>query len=460
MILLFIAKIRYFILFFTKDKKICTLVYYLNLKSPIMKKYLSLVILFICTSIIAQDTYLHCGKIIDTERGEVLKKKTIIVSSDKIIAIKNGYVKSSNSLDIVIDLKSKTVMPGLIDLHVHIESEYNPQKYMNAFTANDADLAFSSLKFAEITLMAGFTTVRDLGGSGVNISLRNAIAKGEVVGPRIFTAGKAIGTTGGHADPTNGWKNSLKGDPGPKEGVINSVDDAKKAVRQRYKDGADNIKITATGGVMSIAKNGQNPQFTLEEIKSICDTAKDYGMIIAAHAHGDEGIQRAIIGGVTTIEHGTLMSDKSMELMKEYGTYYVPTITAGKEVAAKAKIKGYYDELVVPKALAIGPKIQATFKKAYKAGVKIAFGSDAGVYPHGINAKEFGYMNEVGMPAMECIQSATITNALILSMENDLGKIKEGFIADIVATEDNPIDNISTMENVVFVMKEGVVYKN
>jgi len=424
-----------------------------------MNKYISLLIFFISFNINAQDTYLQCGKIIDTERGKVLKKKTIIVSSDKIIAIKNGYVTSSNPLDIVIDLKSKTVMPGLIDLHVHIESEFNPQKYMNAFTANDADIAFGSLKFAEITLMAGFTTVRDLGGSGINISLRDAIAKGEVVGPRIFTAGKAIGTTGGHADPTNGWKNSLRGDPGPKEGVINSVDEAKKAVRQRYKDGADNIKITATGGVMSIAKNGQNPQFTLEEIKSICDTAKDYGMIIAAHAHGDEGIQRAIIGGVTTIEHGTLMSDKSMELMKEYGTYYVPTITAGKEVAEKAKIKGYYDELVVPKALAIGPKIQATFKKAYKAGVKIAFGSDAGVYPHGINAKEFAYMNEVGMPAMECIQSATTTNALILSMENDLGKIKEGFIADIVATEDNPIDNISTMENVVFVMKEGIIYK-
>ena len=424
-----------------------------------MNKYISLLIFFISFNINAQDTYLQCGKIIDTERGKVLKKKTIIVSSDKIVAIKNGYVTSSNPLDIVIDLKSKTVMPGLIDLHVHIESEFNPQKYMNAFTANDADIAFGSLKFAEITLMAGFTTVRDLGGSGINISLRDAIAKGEVVGPRIFTAGKAIGTTGGHADPTNGWKNSLRGDPGPKEGVINSVDEAKKAVRQRYKDGADNIKITATGGVMSIAKNGQNPQFTLEEIKSICDTAKDYGMIIAAHAHGDEGIQRAIIGGVTTIEHGTLMSYKSMELMKEYGTYYVPTITAGKEVAEKAKIKGYYDELVVPKALAIGPKIQATFKKAYKAGVKIAFGSDAGVYPHGINAKEFGYMNEVGMPAMECIQSATTTNALILSMENDLGKIKEGFIADIVATEDNPIDNISTMENVVFVMKEGIIYK-
>ena len=410
-------------------------------------------------SVSAQDSYLHCGKIIDTDSGKILKNKTIVVSSGKIVAIKNGYVSPVNSEDTVIDLKSKTVMPGLIDLHVHIESEFNPQKYMNAFTANEADIAFGSLQYARVTLMAGFTTVRDLGGSGVNIALKNAVAKGKVIGPRIFTAGKAIGTTGGHADPTNGWKNSLKGDPGPKEGVINSVDEAKKAVRQRYKDGADNIKITATGGVMSIAKNGQNPQFTLEEIKSICDTAKDYGMIVAAHAHGDEGIQRAIIGGVTTIEHGTMMSDKSMQLMIEHGTYYVPTITAGKEVAEKAKIKGYYDELVVPKALAIGPKIQATFKKAYNAGVKIAFGSDAGVYPHGINAKEFGYMNEVGMPAIECIQSATTTNALILGMENDLGQIKEGFIADIVATEDNPLENISTMENVVFVMKEGVVYK-
>lgn len=460
MVQLFIAKIRYFILFFSKGKKNM----YISILSQtqnllIMKKFISLLIFFISLSISSQDTYLQCGKVIDTERGKVLKKKTIIVSSDKIVAIKNGYVSSENPLDIVIDLKSKTVMPGLIDLHVHIESEFNPQKYMNAFTANDADIAFGSLKFAEITLMAGFTTVRDLGGTGINISLRDAIAKGEVVGPRIFTAGKAIGTTGGHADPTNGWKNSLRGDPGPKEGVINSVDDAKKAVRQRYKDGADNIKITATGGVMSIAKNGQNPQFTLEEIKSICETAKDYGMIIAAHAHGDEGIQRAIIGGVTTIEHGTLMSDKSMELMKEYGTYYVPTITAGKEVAEKAKIKGYYDELVVPKALAIGPQIQSTFAKAYKAGVKIAFGSDAGVYPHGINGKEFAYMNEVGMPVMECIQSATITNASILSMENDLGKIKEGFIADIVATEENPLDNVSTLEKVVFVMKEGIVYK-
>ena len=424
-----------------------------------MKRLSTLLILFLTFNIFSQNTYLHCGKIIDTKNGKVLNNKTIIVSSDKIVDVKNGYVSSDNSKDIIINLKSMTVMPGLIDLHVHLESQFNPKKGRLDLTSNEADIAFGSLEYAKKTLMAGFTTVRDLGGTGVNIALRNAIKSGKVVGPRIFTAGKTIASTGGHGDPTNGWKNSLKGDPGPREGVVNSVDEAKKAVRQRYKDGSDNIKITATGGVMSIAKNGQNPQFTLEEIKSICDTAKDYGMIVAAHAHGDEGIQRAIIGGVTTIEHGTLMSDKSMDLMKQYGTYYVPTISAGKEVAEKAKIKGYYNELVVPKALAIGPKLQSTFKNAYKAGVKIAFGSDAGVFPHGTNGKEFRYMNDVGMPAIECIQSATTTNALILGMENELGQIKKGFIADIVASEDNPVNNISTMENIVFVMKKGIVFK-
>jgi imidazolonepropionase-like amidohydrolase len=402
---------------------------------------------------------LHCGKLIDTKSGKVLTEKTIVVSGKKIIAIENGFVSPKDSKDTVIDLKNKTVMPGLIDMHVHIEGEFNPKRYMDRFTANEADVALGSVKFANITLMSGFTTVRDLGGTGVNIALRNAINKGEIIGPRIFTAGKAIGTTGGHADPTNGMKKAFMGDPGPREGVVNSPNDARKAVRQRYKDGADCIKITATGGVLSVAKNGQNPQFTLEEIKAICDTAKDYGMIIAAHAHGDEGMRRAIIGGVTTIEHGTLMTESTMELMKKHGTYYVPTITAGKEVAAKAKIKGYFPEIIVPKALEIGPKIQNTFAKAYKKGVKIAFGTDAGVFPHGLNGKEFGYMVEVGMPEMEAIQSATITNAEILGFKNKLGQIETGFIADIVATNDDPTANISTMENVVFVMKEGKIYK-
>ena len=424
-----------------------------------MKKLLFL-ILFFTLSINAQDYYLHVGKLFNSNEGKMLDNMTIIVSGNKIKDIKKGYELPENDNSVIIDLKDSTVMPGFIDLHVHIESEYNPEKYLNEFTAEESEIAFSSLKFAKRTLMAGFTTVRDLGGSGVNISLRNAINKGEVIGPRIFTAGKAIGTTGGHADPTNGWKKSIAGDPGPQDGVINGVDDARKAVRERYKNGADVIKITATGGVMSIAKNGQNPQFTIEEIKAICETANDYDMIVAAHAHGDEGIQRAVIGGVHTIEHGTLLSEESMKLMKQYGTYYVPTITAGKEVAANAKIPGYYDELVVPKALAIGPKIQSTTERAYKAGVNIAFGSDAGVFPHGNNAKEFIYMNEAGIPIIECLQAATIINAKILSLEDELGQIKKGFIADIVATKSNPEDDITTLENVVFVMKEGVIYKN
>ena len=425
-----------------------------------MKNLIVLLFLFQILMGSAQEIYLHCGQLIDTEKGEILTEKTIVISENKIKAIENGYITSDNTNDTVVDLKSKTVMPGLIDMHVHMENEYNPARYMDQFTANEADVAFKSVNYAEITLLAGFTTVRDLGGTGVNIALRNAINNNTILGPRIFTAGKAIATTGGHADPTNGRKKLLMGDPGPEQGVINSPDEARKAVRQRYKNGADNIKITATGGVLSVAKNGQNPQFTLEEVKAICETAKDYGMIIAAHAHGDEGMQRAVIGGVTTIEHGTKMSYKTMDLMKQYGTYFVPTITAGKVVAENAKIDGFYPEIIVPKALEIGPKIQSTFAKAYKRGVNIAFGTDAGVFPHGQNAKEFGYMVEVGMPPMEAIQSATLINAKVLGLANELGQIKPNFIADIVATDSNPLEDISAMERISFVMKDGIIYKN
>lgn len=424
-----------------------------------MKQLLIFFTFIISTIGFGQNTYLHCGKLIDTKSGKILTEKTVIVSGKKIVSVENGYVMPTSQEDEVIDLKTKTVMPGLVDMHVHLESETNPKSYLEDFTLNDADIAFNSLHFAEVTLMAGFTTVRDLGGSGVNVSLRNAIAQGKIVGPRVFTSEKSLATTGGHADPTNGGKKELLGDPGPKEGVVNSVDDAKKAVRQRYKNGADLIKITSTGGVLSVAKNGQNPQFTLEEIKAICETAKDYGFHVAAHAHGDEGMKRAILGGVKTIEHGTMMSDETMELMKQYDVYLVPTITAGRAVADNAKIEGYYPDVVVPKALEIGPKIQNTFGRAYKKGVKIAFGTDAGVFYHGENGKEFGYMVEAGMPAMETIQSATITPAKILNMETEIGQIQTGFFADIIATNDDPTENIKTMENVIFVMKEGKVYK-
>lgn len=423
-------------------------------------KNVLLVFVSLFTSILfAQETYLQCGKIVDVQSGKVLSEKTIVVSGNSIKSIENGY-KTGGTEDKVVDLKNKTVLPGFIDLHIHIEGQSSPSAYIQRFTDNEADVAFQSTVYAKNTLMAGFTTVRDLGGSGVNIALRKAINKGSVVGPRIFTAGKAIGTTGGHADPTNGMKKSLMGDPGPKEGVVNSPEDGKKAVRQRYKDGADVIKITATGGVLSVAKSGQNPQFTIEEIKAITDTAKDYNMLTAAHAHGDEGMQRAVKGGIKTIEHGTLMSEETMDLMIQHNSFLVPTITAGKQVTEKAKIPGYFPEVVAQKARDIGPKIQGMFQRAYKKGVPIAFGTDAGVFPHGENAREFSYMVEAGMPIMAALKSATVTNAELLGMGSNLGQLKEDFLADIVAVDENPKDNVETLKNVVFVMKEGKIYKS
>ena len=423
-----------------------------------MKKIVILLLVVVFSqSFMAQETYILCGKLLDTKSGIVEKSKTIVVENNKITNVMDGYVMPRGAT--LIDLRDKVVLPGLIDFHVHIEKEFNKNTRLNNYILDEADVAFNSVGFAKTTLMNGFTTVRDLGGTGVNISIKKAINAGKIPGPRVYTAGKALATTGGHADPTNGSSRVLIGNPGPKEGVVNSVEDAKKAVRQRYKNGADCIKITATGGVLSVAKSGDNPQFTIEEIKAICETAKDYGMHVAAHAHGDEGMQRAIFGGVKTIEHGTYMSEETMELMKKYDAYLVPTLTAGKEVEEKAKIKGFYPDIVVPKALAVGPQIQGTFAKAYKKGVGIAFGTDAGVFRHGNNGKEFEFMVEAGMPAIEAIQSATITNAMLLEMENELGQIKKGFLADIIAVNDDPTTNISTLENVVFVMKDGIVYK-
>ncbi len=406
----------------------------------------------------SQKTYIHCGQLIDVKTGKVLPSMTIVVEGKKVSSVTNGYVQPGSG-DRLIDLKSKTVMPGLIDMHVHLESETKKGAVADRFTTNPPDIAFGSIKFANITLQSGFTTVRDLGGSGVNIALRNAVARGEVQGPRIFTAGKSIATTGGHADPTNAYRKDLMGDPGPLEGVINGPEDAYHAVRQRYKDGADCIKITATGGVLSQAKNGANPQFTEEEVKAIVAAAGDYGFKVAAHAHGTEGIKRAIRGGVSSIEHGTFMDDEAIELMKKMGTYFVPTIIAGKSTADSAKIPGYYTEIVTPKALSTGPKMQATFAKAYKAGVKIAFGTDAGVFAHGKNWLEFVYMTEAGMPAIEAIQSATVAAADLLGATETLGSIETGKMADIIAVEGDPIKDIKSMGKVRFVMKEGVVYR-
>jgi imidazolonepropionase-like amidohydrolase len=425
-----------------------------------MKKTASLVILAFCISnLAAQKTIIWCGTLIDGVSNDAKSNMTIVVEKNKITGVVNGFSVAAAG-DKTIDLKTKTVMPGWIDCHVHTESETKKGNVVDKFIYNTADVAFESLQYVNVTLITGFTTVRDLGGSGINISLRNAINKGLVIGPRIFTAGKSIATTGGHADPTNGYRKDLMGDPGPKEGVINGVEDAYHAVRQRYKDGSDLIKITATGGVLSQAKDGANAQFTEEEIKAIVAAAKDYNFKVAAHAHGAEGIKRAIRGGVNSIEHGTFMDDEGIALMKQYGTWLVSTITAGKSTADSAKIPGYYSEIVTPKALATGPQIQNTFAKAYKAGVKIAFGTDAGVFKHGLNWLEFGYMIEAGMPPIEAIKAATINAADLLGMKSQLGSIEINKLADIIAVDGDPLKDAKVFGKVVFVMKDGTVFKN
>lgn len=424
-----------------------------------MKNLLILMLLQIGFTLHAQRTLIYAGKLIDGRADQALTEKTIVVEGKKIASIEDGYVTPKKD-DLIVNFQNKTVLPGLIDMHVHLEGETSKDGYLKEFTMNPADIAFESAVHAKTTLMIGFTTVRDVGGTGVNIALRNAINKGLTVGPRVYTSGKSLAITGGHADPTNGYREDLMGDPDPKDGVVNGVDDAMKAVRQRYKNGADLIKITATGGVLSVAKDGTGPHFSEEEMTQIVKTASDLGFHVAAHAHGDEGMQRAVRAGVRTIEHGTYMSETTMKLMKERNAYYIPTITAGMSVADLSKIDGYYPDMVAKKAAVIGPQISSTFSKAYKMGVPIGFGTDASVYPHGENYKEFIYMVEGGMKPMEAIKCATSVNAEILGKSDLFGSIAPGLFADIIAVDGDPLEDIDNMGKVSFVMKEGVIYKN
>jgi imidazolonepropionase-like amidohydrolase len=428
-----------------------------RIEIKIMKK-ISLFLALLAPGIIYADILLHVGNLIDTDNGEISKAVTIRINGNKISEVTKGYA-IPNKDDEIINLKQSYVMPGFMDMHVHLAQEYVPKaereskiepEYRTLFAANAASK----------TLMAGFTTVRNLGDGGMEtISLREAIKQGLAIGPRIFTSGKTIATTGGHGDPTNGMPKDNYAPPTPEEGVIDSPAEAIKAVRQRYKDGTDGIKITATGGVLSVAKSGENPQFTDAELLAIVSTANDYGLWTAAHAHGKEGMKRAVIAGINSIEHGTYMDQEVMELMKARGTYYVPTIMAGDWVAEKAKIPNFFPALVKPKAEKIGPQIESTFAAAYKAGVKIAFGTDSGVSAHGDNWQEFILMTNAGMTNKDALKSATIETAKLLRIEDKLGQIKPGMLADIIAVQENPIDDISTVKNVSFVMKDGVIYK-
>ncbi|MBV8159038.1 MAG: amidohydrolase family protein [Dyella sp.] len=414
-------------------------------------------------------TVLHCARLVDPAAGKLLGETTLVIEGTRVKEIKSGRADDAPYRDAAssagghfaaVELANATCMPGLIDSHTHLSFETSPSSYSDQFRWNVADYAVRSTVFARRTLLAGFTTVRNVGDShNESIALRNAINAGIVPGPRIFTAGKPIGTTGGHADPTDGYRSDLAGNPDAKDGVINSPEDAYKAVRQHYKDGVDVIKIMPSGGVLDESASADNAQMTIEEIKAVVTAAHDYGFTVAAHAHGAEAIRRAVLAGVDSIEHGTFMNDEDMKLMKEHGTWYVPTIIAGKYVQEMAAKPGYYPPQVAAKAMQVGPLIQATAGKAYKAGVKIAFGTDAAVYPHGDNAHEFELMVEAGMPPMYTLQAATLHAAQLLKHERDLGSVSPGKWADVIAVPGDPLAEIGVMRRVSFVMKAGVVYK-
>jgi len=405
-------------------------------------------------------TLIHAGRLFDGQSASLRTAVTVVVDGDRITGVSDGFAAAGPG-DTVVDLRGATLLPGFIDLHVHLTIQQSGAAgYAEGFFLNPADVALRATTYARKTLDAGFTTVRDCGaGEKLNIALRDAAEKGWIASPRIVAAG-AISTTGGHGDPTNGLALELQHLlDGGRTGVANGPDGLRAAVRQRYKDGADFVKIAATGGVLSLAKSGQAPLFTEEELRAVVETARDYGMKVAAHAHGSEGMLRAVRAGVHTIEHGTFMTDEIMAAMKERGTVYVPTISAGRFVAEKAKIEGYFPALVRPKAAAIGPQIQETFAKALEAGVKVAFGTDQGVAPHGDNALEFAYMVEAGMSPAAALRSATFDAARVLGLDAELGTIEPGKLADLVAVPGDPVADIRATTKVSFVMKGGVVHK-
>lgn len=409
-------------------------------------------------------TIIHAGRLLAAPGAPALTKQSVIIRDGKVERIAPGYVATAGEGDTiaVIDLKNKVVLPGLIDCHVHILGENNPNQRLQAVEMSDADDAIAGAGFAKKTLMAGFTTVRDVGaGSGDAIfALRDGIARGDVAGPRIFASGATISVTGGHGDGTQGYRDDVA-ELLHSPAVCNGPADCRRAVREQIRRGADHIKITETGGVLSNTAAGLEQQFFDDELSSIVEAAHSMGREVTAHAHGVGGINAALSAGVDSIEHGTYLDDNSIRLFKKTGAYLVPTLLAGATVVEWAEDPNSF--LLPPqraKALKVGPTMHDMAAKAHKAGVKIAFGTDTGVSKHGENAREFPLLVAAGMTPMEAIRAATVSAADHLGKSAMIGSIAPGKFADIIATGGDPTANVEELLDVDFVMKDGRVFKN
>lgn len=405
----------------------------------------------------------RCGKLLAVPGNAPVERATVVIVNDKIEGVMEGFGPVPGHAGVQvreIDLREAFVLPGLIDCHVHLTHEMDATARMRYVTETDADNAVRGAAYARRTLEAGFTTVRDLGGNGDAVfALRNGIERGDIPGPRMLVAGKAISITGGHADPTLGYRHDLMGSPTFEDGVADGPDECAKAVRFQVKRGADVIKLMATGGVLSASTAGLAQHYTEEELRAIIGTAHSLGRKAAAHAHGTDGINAALKSGIDSIEHGTYLNDESIELFKKTGAYLVPTLLAAHTVEENAKIPGFYLGIVARKALEVGPKAMGMFRKAHGAGVKIAFGTDSGVSPHGQNAREFGLMVEAGMSPMEAIRAATVSASDLLGVSGMVGTVEAGKQADLVAVKGDPLSDVRELERVAWVMKGGEVYK-
>ena len=400
---------------------------------------------------------IKAGKLIDVENGEVLLNQIILIENDTIKSMGKDLPVPENA--VVYDLAGYTILPGLIDAHTHLTMQ--PGDYIDfLFRKSFIDLAILSPQNAQNTIEAGFTTCRDLGANAfIDVALRNAINIGKIEGPRMQVSGPAITCTGGHGDITgfSSWLDSKL--PVEMTGVADGVDEVRKEVRYIVKNGADVIKFHASGGVLEEGESVAAPRFTQEEMNAIVNEAKFWNKKVCAHAMGIESVKMAVMAGVTSIEHGCIMDDECIQLMKEKGIYLVADLYVDDYILSEY-VKLNYPPFTIEKEKQVGLIQRQNFQKAVKAGVKIAFGTDAGVYPHGWNAKQFSFMVKWGLTPLQVIQSSTINAAKLMGWENKVGSIKKGKYADIIATLDNPLDNLSTLEDVKFVMKGGKVIKN